>query len=364
MGIMPDSSQYGSQTVTGPGWPNVEEETLAEAATSYEALAAKITGSIVPQQQSQMMAIGEKWTGDGAAAAMGEATMIIGGHEINAAQATAIAAKLRAMEVTVAKTKTLVNATAEATNSACLAAMAMPNSDVLIQSLVKMGLSQNIADVNANTAELAGTVGVVPNIPNPGAPPMVGAQKAASEASKQGQDGSQQAIQMLSQLGQMAGQLPQMLMQLPQQMMQQVTQPLQQLSSMFGSGGGGAGGKGAGSAGVSPFPAFSNHPLAGGSGKGGGGGLTRAASLPGSGGVNLQTPLMAGLVGTQPADVAVHPAASSAAIGGIAPIGAGMGGMGMMGGRGEGGGGGTVASLSIPAPLDHDLGDGDVDDDW
>jgi hypothetical protein len=34
-----------------------------------------------------------------------------------------------------------------------------------------------------------------------------------------------------------------------------------------------------------------------------------------------------------------------------------------MGGRGEGGSG-TVASLAIPAPLDHDLGDEDVDDDW
>lgn len=363
MGIMPDSSEYGARTVTGPGWPNVEEETLAEAAASYEALAAKITGTIVPRQQTQMMGIAEKWTGDGATAAMGEATAIIGGHEINAAQATAIAVKLRAMEVTVAKTKTLVNATAEATNSACLAAMAMPNSDVLIESLVKMGLSQNIADVNANTAELAGTVGVAPNIPTPGAPPMVGAQKAASEASKQGQDGSQQAMQMLSQMGQMAGQLPQMLMQIPQQMMQQVSQPLQQLTSMLS--GGGEGGKGTESGGVSPFPAFSNHPLAGGSGAGGGSGLTRAASLPGSSGVGLQTPQMAGLVGTRAADVAVHPAsASSAAIGGVAPIGAGMGGMGMMGGRGEGGGGGSVASLSIPAPLDHDLGDGDVDDDW
>jgi hypothetical protein len=346
MGIMPDSSQYGSQTVVGPGWPNVEEETLAEAAAAYEALAAKITGTVVPQQQSQMMGIADKWHGEGSVAAMGEATTIIGGHEINAAQAAAIAAKIRAMEVTVAKTKTLVNATAEATNAACMAALAMPNSD---------------ADVNANTAELAGTLGVAPNIPTPGAPPMVGAQKTAQDASKQGQDGSQQAMQMLGQLGQMAGQLPQMLMQLPQQMMQQVTQPLQQLSSMFSSGG--KGGEGAGAS-PSPFRAFSNHPLAGGSGAGGGGGMVRAASLPGSGGVSSQTSLMAGLVGNKSSDVAVHPAASSAAIGGIAPIGAGMGGMGMMGGRGEGGGGGTVASLAIPAPLEHDFGDGDVDDDW
>jgi hypothetical protein len=36
-------------------------------------------------------------------AATGEATTIIGGHEANAAQAAAIAVKLRSMEVTVAK---------------------------------------------------------------------------------------------------------------------------------------------------------------------------------------------------------------------------------------------------------------------
>ena len=43
--------------------------------------------------------------------------------------------------------------------------------------------------------------------------------------------------------------------------------------------------------------------------------------------------------------------------------GGGMGGMApMMGQRGESGG--TGASLAVPAPLDHDLDDGDVDDDW
>jgi hypothetical protein len=357
---MPDSSWYGSQTVTGPGWPNVEEETLAAAAASYEALAAKITGSVVPQQQSQMMHLSDTWKGGGATAAMAEATTIIAGHEINAAQATAIAVKLRAMEATVVKTKMLVNATAMETQAECEAIQMVPGqgTQAALQSRIMLGLSQNIADVNANTAELAGTLEVAPNVPNPGAPPVVGAQQAASEASKQGQDGSQQAMQMLGQLGQMASQLPQMLMQIPQQMMQQVTQPLQQLTSMFG-----AGGKGSESAGAVPFRAFSNHPLAGGSGAGGGSGLVRAASLPGSGGVNSQTPLMATLVGNHAADVAVHPAmASSGAVGGVAPIGAGMAPMGMMGGRGDGGG--TAASLAIPAPLDHDLGDGDVDDDW
>jgi len=54
MAIEPDSSPYGSQTVTGPGWPNVDEEALAAAAATYEQLAAKITGTVVPQQQSQL----------------------------------------------------------------------------------------------------------------------------------------------------------------------------------------------------------------------------------------------------------------------------------------------------------------------
>src|SRR5215217_7988750 len=81
MAIEPDPSPYGSQTVTGPGWPNVDEEMLAAAAAKYEALAAEITGSIVPQQQGQLMKLSDSWEGAGALAATGEATRIIGGHE-------------------------------------------------------------------------------------------------------------------------------------------------------------------------------------------------------------------------------------------------------------------------------------------
>jgi hypothetical protein len=40
----------------------------------------------------------------------------------------------------------------------------------------------------------------------------------------------------------------------------------------------------------------------------------------------------------------------------------GMGGMGMMGHRGESGG--TAASLAMPPPLEYDLAEDDVDDDW
>ena len=218
MGLMPDSSPYGSQTVTGPGWPNVDEEALAAAAAQYEELALKLTGSVVPQQQGQLMKLADTWKGGGALAAAGEATTIIGGHEANAAQAAAIAAKLRAMEVTVAKTKALVNATAMETQQECEAIQAMPisNTQELVQSRIKLGLSQNIAYVNANSTELAAGLGVPPNIPNPGAPP------GTAQASQAADKGSQQAMQMMMQMGQMAAQLPQqiggMLTQAPQQL--------------------------------------------------------------------------------------------------------------------------------------------------
>lgn len=376
MAIPADSSPYGSQTVTGPGWPNVDEEMLAAAAATYEALAAKITGSIVPQQQSQLMKLSDMWEGAGSLAATGEATTIIGGHEANAAHAAAIAGKLRAMEATVVKAKMLANTIAQEVQHECEALSAMPfsNAQELVQSRIKMGLSQNMANVTAHTTELANTLGVPPSIPFPGAAPSVPGGKEAKdtteEAAKQAGGGSQQAMQMMSQMGSMAAQIPmqlgQAVMAVPQQMgqqLQQLSQPLQQLTSMFGSGGKA---DSLGAAGL-PFSSFSNHPLAGGSGAGGGSGMVKAASLPGSGGTPLQTPQMANLVGTK--SVSTAPAegamAGSTATGGVAPMaaGGGMGGMApMMGQRGESGG--TSASLAVPAPLDHDLDEGDDDDDW
>jgi hypothetical protein len=376
MAIPPDSSPYGSQTVTGPGWPNVDEEMLAETAAKYEQLAAKITGSIVPLQQGQLMKLADAWEGAGALAATGEATTIIGGHEANAAHAAAIALKLHAMEATVVKAKMLANTIAQEVQHECEALSAMPfsNTQELVQSRIKMGLSQNIANITTHTTELANTLGVPPSIPFAGAAPSVPGGKetkdTAEEAAKQAGGGSQQAMQMMSQMGSMAAQLPmqlgQAVMAVPQQMgqqLQQLSQPLQQLTSMFGSGGKadalGAGGL--------PFSSFSNHPLAGGSGAGGGSGMVKAASLPGSGGTPLQTAQMSKLVGTKavstaPAEGAM---AGSTVTGGVAPAaaGAGMGGMApMMGHRGESGG--TAASLAVPAPLDHDLDEGDDDDEW
>lgn len=376
MAIEPDPSPFGSQTVTGPGWPNVDEEMLATTAATYEQLAAKITGSVVPQQQGQLMKLADAWEGAGALAATGEATTIIGGHEANAAHAAAIAFKLRAMEATVVKAKMLANTIAQEVQHECEAISAMPfsNTQELVQSRIKMGLSQNIANVTAHTTELANTLGVPPSIPFMGAAPSVPGGKetkdAAEETAKQAGGGSQQAMQMMSQMGSMAAQIPmqigQAVMSIPQQMgqqLQQLSQPLQQLTSMFGSGGKA---DALGSAGL-PFSSFSNHPLAGGGGAGGGSGMVRAASLPGAGGSPLQTPQMANLVGTKSVSTAPTEgaAAGATATGGAAPTagGSGMGGMApMMGQRGESGG--TSASLAVPAPLDHDYDEGDDDDEW
>src|SRR5436309_2324901 len=105
----------------GPGWPNVEEEQLAAAAAEYTQFATKLTGSVVPLQQSQLQALAAQWTGAGSVAASGEASSIIAGHEANAAHAAAIALKLQTMEASVVKAKTLANATAEETQAECMA---------------------------------------------------------------------------------------------------------------------------------------------------------------------------------------------------------------------------------------------------
>jgi hypothetical protein len=96
--------------------------------------------------------------------------------------------------------------------------------------------------------------------------------------------------------------------------------------------------------------------------------MVKAASLPGSGGIPLQTSQMANLVGTKSVSAAPAEgaAAGSTATTGAVPVAAGGGGMGgmapMMGQRGESGG--TSASLAVPAPLDYDLDEGGDDDDW
>jgi len=216
VGIMPDSSPFGSQTVMGPAWPNVDEEQLTAAAASYEKLATTISGNIVPQQTNQLMKLTEVWQGAGSLAASGEATTMIAGHEANAAQAQAIAAQLTQMAAAVVKTKMAVNAAAQEVQHEVEALQALPfgNKQELIESRIKMGLSQNIATVTASTTELASALGTTANIPQMTTPPTAQAQQAVQKGADQG---AQMAMQMASQLPQMLGQVP-----------QQLAQPLQQ----------------------------------------------------------------------------------------------------------------------------------------
>ena len=103
MAVERDSSPYGSQTLLGPGWPNVDEEQLTAAAASYQKIAAKISGTVVPQQTSQLSKLQGGWEGTASLAASGEATSMIGGHETNGLQAQAISTALMAdMEKTAA----------------------------------------------------------------------------------------------------------------------------------------------------------------------------------------------------------------------------------------------------------------------
>ncbi|ORV18001.1 hypothetical protein [Mycobacterium celatum] len=379
MGVPPDSTPYGSQTVMGPGWPNVDEEQLTAAAEQYEQLAMHLTGTVVPQLQGQWTNMSNSWSGAAATAALGEASTIISGHEMNAAQAQAIAMQLHAMAAAVTQTKAMVNATAQEIQHMCEAIEAMPiqNKEELLQSAIKLGQSQNMADVSASTGELASQLGVpavnpagIP-IPPGGVPGAGQASKDAQEAGKTGGQGGQQIMQMMSGMVGQIGQVPQQLSKMVSgQGLQQLTQPLQQISSMFGQLGKGGGG-GAGGAGASPFAAFSNHPAAGGSGPKAGGGLMHGASVPGSGGSSPRTPLMAKLVDkhttVSPTAVEEGAVAGSTATAGAAPVAAGgamggMGGMGMMGHRESSGG--SRAGLAVPTPLDHDLSEDEGDDDW
>lgn len=369
MGVPRDQSPYGSQTLMGPGWPDVDEEVLSAAAEAYEQLAAHLSGVVVPQLQGQATRMEGNWTGPAATAALGEATSIIGGHQINAAEAGAIALKLRAMQASVMKAKAMANATAQEVQHACEMIEAAPvqNKEELLQSMIKFGQSQNMADVLEGANELAANLGA-PNV-NPTAIPIPpGGDPGIGKASKSAQDaatgGPQQMMQMMGQLGQMPQQVGKSLGGLGGgQGLQQLMQPLQSISSMFGKGGA--------SSQVSPFAAFSNHPAAGGHGASGGAGLGRGGGgLPGAGGSSPRTPLMAKLVDKHsmtPASVEEGAVAGRTTIAGSAPVAAG-GGMGGTGGAGMMGqresSGGTRGGLAVPTPLDHDLAEDDVDEDW
>ena len=87
MAINPDDSEYGGQTVTGAAWPQVNEDTLASAAASFESLKSHLRDVVIPTARNQMMKLSDSWEGTGSQAALDEASAIIDKHEANATAA-------------------------------------------------------------------------------------------------------------------------------------------------------------------------------------------------------------------------------------------------------------------------------------
>ncbi len=358
-------ARTGRKTLQGPAWPNIDEDQLTAAAASYTKVATKISGSVVPQQTNQLSKLTGEWQGGASVAASGEATTMIAGHEANAAQAQAIATALTTMAAAVVQTKTTLNAAAEEVQQEVTALQALPfsNKQELIESRIKMGLSQNIATVSAASSEMASSLGTIANLPQVGTPPTAQATQAA-------QKGSEQMMQMISQLPQMLGQIPQMLgRDSPAALPTAAAAVAAPAAAHADAGLGWQGHRWRAQPVLGVLEPSARRGIRAEQRRGDGQGGRIARWL---GWRESADPLLSKMVGGGTAPVSVDAGASAAVIGGVAPVAAanaagGMGGgMGMMGGgQRAGGGGGTTSGLAVPAPLEHELGDGDDDyDDW
>lgn len=119
MTIQPDESEHGGQTVTGEGWPHIDEDVIAGIAQTFEDLADHIRDEVVSNASRQKMALADRWEGSGAQSALEEAGRIVSEHEKSESAAKAVASKLRRMEFAIAVAKTLANQTAEAVQRDC-----------------------------------------------------------------------------------------------------------------------------------------------------------------------------------------------------------------------------------------------------
>ena len=158
----PHKGVFGSQTIVPPAWPDVDERLLAEAAQTFEKLRDYLRRTVIPGLQVQMMAISDAWDGAGSDAACRELSSIIDEHEENANNADGIAKKLLSMESSVAKTKILANANAEATQQDCEQNLFndAETAPALNEARVAKGLADNVQLTASNSIELAGNIGV------------------------------------------------------------------------------------------------------------------------------------------------------------------------------------------------------------
>lgn len=198
------------------------------------------------------------------------------------------------------------------------------------------------------------------------------AQQSAAPADSVAQ--SAQTMQMIpqtvSQVGSQVSSAPQSLTSGLQQPMSMLTSPIQQFTGMLGQGGGfGTDKTGAeiSQVGMFDLDPQSQHPMAGGVGPVGGGGMYGGGAVPGSAGASPRTPLLAALT-SSPATAAVTSAPAASAGADPAAVRAGAAPVGMMPTGGMHGkrssSTATVDPLSAPAPLQFG-GDDDFDpDDW
>lgn len=172
MGLAPDDSYYGGQTVTGAGWPNVDEDLLERTAGEFDNLEAFIRDTVVPSANSQWMNLSDWWEGTGAQAALDEARGIITDHEANESAAKATSGDLMVMFTAVKLAKSLANITARETQQACENIMnEVPPEDseddrsARAAGKVAEGYNENVRVVSKGAKWLAEQLGVAAGTP-------------------------------------------------------------------------------------------------------------------------------------------------------------------------------------------------------
>jgi len=119
MATQPDESYYGGQTVTGAGWPHVNEDVLDATADAFDDLRTFLRDVVVPAAGRQRTKLSDRWEGAGAQAAYDEASAIILAHEASEQAAKETRDQLRLMFAAVKFAKTAANKTAEEVQAAC-----------------------------------------------------------------------------------------------------------------------------------------------------------------------------------------------------------------------------------------------------
>lgn len=185
-----DDGEWGKQTVVGAAFPNVHENALNELAESLMALGDRLDGEVIPHHAHQRMQLSD-WEGEAGRLAEAAAGGVLGSYGDACKAAYEAARKVFRAESAVVQTKNDVNNTARTVQNGCqaffnaskamiaageanrasdpVAATAFFQSAALftaqIETLIKVGLAENIAAVAACATGLAKDLGVPAGTP-------------------------------------------------------------------------------------------------------------------------------------------------------------------------------------------------------